>query len=162
MFLLTTFYLFLKCWYIYIYIYILFFKDMSWNVNFDCFVSGLLSSNCKWFYNQKWIYIKVGKHNWYKASEHLISPVGWGWEYTDCISAKGVKPHPNKCPDNDSKHSDGEAPVLKLLVITPRSTLLGVVVPVRVPSMGQIELFNHLVYLKPFNYVLKKMNSASF
>ena len=27
----------------------------------------------------------------------------------------------------------------------------GVVIPVRVPSMGKIELFNHLLYLKPFN-----------
>ena len=26
-------------------------------------------------------------------------------------------------------------------------------VPVRVPSMDQIELFNHLLYWKPFNYV---------
>ena len=30
---------------------------------------------------------------------------------------------------------------------------LSVVVPVRVPSMGQIELFNHLLYLKPFKCV---------
>ena len=29
----------------------------------------------------------------------------------------------------------------------------GVVVPVRVLSMSQIELFNHLFYLKPFNCV---------
>ena len=28
-----------------------------------------------------------------------------------------------------------------------------VVVPVQVPSMGQIELFNYLLYLKPFNCV---------
>ena len=27
------------------------------------------------------------------------------------------------------------------------------VVPVRVPSRYQMELFNHLLYMKPFNYV---------
>ena len=30
-----------------------------------------------------------------------------------------------------------------------------VVLPIRVPSIGQIKLFNHLLYLKPFNYVQK-------
>ena len=30
-----------------------------------------------------------------------------------------------------------------------------VIVPIRVLSMGQIELFNHLLFLKPFNCVLK-------
>ena len=40
--------------------------------------------------------------------------------------------------------------------ITPSLPLLlqpGMLVPVRVPSMGQIELFNHLLYLNPFNCV---------
>ena len=32
----------------------------------------------------------------------------------------------------------------------------GVVVPVRVTSMGQIEQFDHLLYLKVFNCVLTK------
>ena len=31
--------------------------------------------------------------------------------------------------------------------------ILYVVVPVRVPSMDQIELFNHFLYLKPFKCV---------
>ena len=30
---------------------------------------------------------------------------------------------------------------------------LGVLVPVKAPYMGQIKLLNHLLYLKPFNYV---------
>ena len=45
------------------------------------------------------------------------------------------------------------------ITITPRSTLTGVVVSVRVSSIDQIELFNYLLkiiiisYLKPFSYV---------
>ena len=35
----------------------------------------------------------------------------------------------------------------------PGPLWLRVVVLGRVPSMGQIELFNHFLYLKPFNYV---------
>ena len=34
------------------------------------------------------------------------------------------------------------------ITITPMFTLPGVVVPIRFPSMGQIELFNHLVFAK--------------
>ena len=53
---------------------------------------------------------------------------------------------------------DGEAPVLELNVIwsTPSLLLLpgllwpGLVVPVSVPSIAQIELFNPLLNLKPF------------
>ena len=36
---------------------------------------------------------------------------------------------------------------------TPAGKDTGVVVPVRVPSIGQIELFNRLLYLKQFNCV---------
>ena len=62
------------------------------------------------------------------------------------------------CPGYDT---DGETPVLELRGIgnTPLFSLLpgplwpGVVVPVRVPYMVQIELFNHLLYLKRFNCV---------
>ena len=55
--------------------------------------------------------------------------------------------------------SDGEAPVLELwgMWSIPSLPLLSdslwprMILPVRVLSMGQIELFNHLLYLKPFN-----------
>ena len=40
-----------------------------------------------------------------------------------------------------------------IISITPRSTLTRVAVPIKVLSVGQIEIFNHLLYLKPFNYV---------
>ena len=68
---------------------------------------------------------------------------------------RGIKPPPNECLGY------GKAPVLELwgmwstlsLPLLPGSLLPGVVVPVRVLSMGQIELFNHLLYLKPFNCV---------
>ena len=57
--------------------------------------------------------------------------------------------------------SEGEIPVLEFLgmLSTPSLPLLpgslwpGVVIPVWVPSIGQIELFNHFLYLKPFNRV---------
>ena len=58
----------------------------------------------------------------------------------------------HKCPGYDTKLSDGEVPVLELWGMWNIPSLKpGVVIPVRVPSMGQIELFNHLQYLKPFN-----------
>ena len=40
-------------------------------------------------------------------------PVGWGWdvEYTDCILCGEVRP-PNECPGYDTKHSDGDVPVM--------------------------------------------------
>ena len=37
--------------------------------------------------------------------------------------------------------------------ITPRFTQTGVVVPVKDSSMDQIELLNHLLYLKQFDWV---------
>ena len=71
-------------------------------------------------------------------------------EYTACIYAEGLD-CPNDCPRYDTKPSDGEVTV-KLEVWGMRSTpsllLLqcplwsGVVAPDRVPSMGQIELFD--------------------
>ena len=33
-------------------------------------------------------------------------------EYTDCTSAKGVRPCPNMCPGHDTKQSDSEVPVM--------------------------------------------------
>ena len=57
-------------------------------------------------------------------------------------------------PGYEPKPSDGEASVLELcatqLISGPLKPKL--VVSVGVPSMGQIELFNHLLYVKPFNY----------
>ena len=78
-------------------------------------------------------------------------------EYADCIFVRHLLP--NKCPGYDTKPSDGEVPVLELWGIgrTPSFSLLSnplwprVVVPVRVPSLSQIGLFNHLLYLKSFH-----------
>ena len=66
-------------------------------------------------------------------------------EYADCTSAT---PSPNECPGYCTKPSDGEAPVLELwrMWSNPLLPLLsgplwpGVVVPVRAPSMGQIDV----------------------
>ena len=71
----------------------------------------------------------------------------------------GVRPHltQNKCPAYDTKPSDGEALVLEFGGIWSTLSLPllwpGVIVPFWVPSMDQIELFNYLQHLKPFNCV---------
>ena len=39
------------------------------------------------------------------------------------------------------------------LSLLPGPLWLGMIVPVKVTSLGQTELFNHLLYWKPFNYV---------
>ena len=63
------------------------------------------------------------------------------------------------CPWYDSKLCEGEDPLLNLLGrwcthwLPLLSGPLWTGIPVRVPSMGQIELFNHLLYLKAFNSV---------
>ena len=48
----------------------------------------------------------------------------------------------NKETETDTKQSDSEVPVMELG---------GIIHSVRAPSMGQIELFNHLLYWKPFD-----------
>ena len=63
-------------------------------------------------------------------------------------------------PGYDIKPSDTEVTFLDLwgmwstpsLSLLPDPLLPKVVVPGRVPSVGQVELFNHLLYLKPFNF----------
>ena len=67
----------------------------------------------------------------------------------------------NKHPGYATKPSNGEAPVLELWGMWSTSLLplhsgqlwFKVIEPVRVQSMGQIELFNNLLYLKPSNCV---------
>ena len=71
----------------------------------------------------------------------------------------GVKLPFCECPVYDTKLSDGEASVLELwwMWSTPSLPLHsvplwpGVIILVRVPSMGLMEIFNHLLYLEPFN-----------
>ena len=65
------------------------------------------------------------------------------------------------CLGYDTKASDGETPVLKLwgmwstplLPLTSGSLWSEVVIPVRVPSMGQMEISNHFLYLQSFKCV---------
>ena len=72
-------------------------------------------------------------------------------EYTNCISAEGVRPapSPNECSEYDTKQSDGEVPAMlelwgmqsALSLPSPLGPLWpGGVAPDRVLSMGQIEL----------------------
>ena len=69
------------------------------------------------------------------------------------MSAEGEDPLPNVCPTYDTKQVvDSEAPVLEhlgmwstpSLPLHPGSLWSGLVLPVRIPSMGQMEAFNHL------------------
>ena len=71
-------------------------------------------------------------------------------EYTDCISAEGLDSS-NECPGYDTKKSDSDASVMlefwgmriiPSLPLLPGPLWPGVVVPERVLSMVQIELFD--------------------
>ena len=75
-------------------------------------------------------------------------------EYTNCISVEGQVSF-NECPGYDTKQSDNEAPVMLelwgLWSFKSSPSLLGplwsgVVAPDRVISMGQIELFDIIIY----------------
>ena len=71
----------------------------------------------------------------------------------------------NVCPKYNTKPSDGEAAVLELwemwrtpsLALLPGPLWTWVLVPVTVPDMSQIELFNHQQYLKLFKCVQIKL-----
>ena len=95
---------------------------------------------------------------------HVI-PVGLGRRICQLILCRRAKTpttsnnnnNNNECPAYNTKLQ----PVLMLwgmwsafsLPLLPDPLWFKVVVPVRVPSMGQLELFHHLLYLKSFNYV---------
>ena len=81
--------------------------------------------------------------------EHVYSPVGGAVEYS------------NQCPGYNTKPSDGKAPVFEFwgvwstpsLPLIPRPPWPEMAVPFRSPSMGQIELFNHLTVHKQITNV---------
>ena len=82
----------------------------------------------------------------------LCSPYAGSVEYTDWISAEGVRPPPrNQYRGYDIKQSDGEVPVMlelwgmrstPFITIAPWPFWPGVVAHDRVLSMGQIELLD--------------------
>ena len=69
-------------------------------------------------------------------------------EYTDCISAEGVRSRSNECLWYDIKQSDCETPALEIRECTPLVPLppvpvwAGVLVPDRVLYLSQIEMFD--------------------
>ena len=81
-------------------------------------------------------------------------------EYMDYVSAEEIRslPTSNECPEYHTKLHLMVTLVLELWAMRSTSSLPllpgpfwpRVVVLVRVSSMGQIEQFNHLLYLKPF------------
>ena len=83
--------------------------------------------------------------------------LGWGAVEYLLHLCRGIR-HSTKCPRYDIKQSDGEVLVVELwgmwsissLSFPPASLGPKVVVPIRVPSVHQIKLFNHLPSLKKF------------
>ena len=71
---------------------------------------------------------------------------------TQTVSLRGKSPPQNECAGYDTKLSDIEAPVLELkrvrsipsVPLLPGSLYTAVVASDRIPSKGQIELFNYL------------------
>ena len=91
---------------------------------------------------------------------YCASPVVWCCRIHWLYLCGEVRPASNKCPGYDSNQwwwdsSSGALGMWSstLLLLLPGLLWPGTVVPVKVPSMGQIELFNHLQYLKPFKCV---------
>ena len=77
-------------------------------------------------------------------------------EYTDCISTEGYD-SPSECPWYNIKQSDGETAVIlqlwemlntPLLPLLPDPVRPRMVASNRFPSIGQIELFDHLIVCK--------------
>ena len=95
----------------------------------------------------------------------IYCPVAWGFRIHWQHLYREIRPCLKECPVYDTKQYDGESPErLELretektfIAITPRSTLVEVVVLDRVLSIGQIELFginwgktNYLYYIDLF------------
>ena len=94
--------------------------------------------------------------------QHECSAVTWSDRIHRLYLCRSVSPF-NECPGYDTKLSDSEASDIELwgmrstspLLLLPGPPCLGVEVHVRALTMGQIELFSYLLYLKPFLTVLK-------
>ena len=84
----------------------------------------------------------------------LYSPISWDCWICQLYLCKGVR-LPNECSKYDTEPSDGEVPVLELwgmwstpsLSLFPGPLRTRVVVPIRVPSVGHIELLNNFLML---------------
>ena len=92
----------------------------------------------------------------------LSSQLRWSSKLRQLHRCREVRPLPIEYPGYDTKVSDGDASLLELCGMwsTPSLPLLldllgadVVVSSLRVSSMDQIEIYNHLLYLKPFNCV---------
>ena len=116
--------------------------SLSLSLNPSVYLSLYLSLIYIYIYTYIYIYIYI--------LSHLAGVV----EYADCFSAEDI---PNECPGYDSETYDRDIIFLEFLGMSssPSLPLLSDSVwpIVRVLSMGQIEIFNHLSYLKPFNCV---------
>ena len=101
--------------------------------------------------------------------EQVLSALGlgvWGCRMVPTASLQRNKiSHPKGFPGYDTKRYDSEALFLELsgkwsilsLPLLPGPLSPEVTVPVRVLFKGEMELYNHLIYLKPFNCVQVKL-----
>ena len=99
---------------------------------------------------------------WPNFSIYYSCSVSWDSQIFRLHLSGEVRTHsPKECPGYDIKPSDSEAQVLELwklwstlsLLLLSGPLWLEVTVPLWVPSIVQIELLNHLLYLKQFNGV---------
>ena len=100
--------------------------------------------------------IKLPNTDWQTVNQ----PVGWGCRIHRLDFCRRVTLTPNECPGcgtklhlmvrlQSSSFGKYDIPLPNLLLLGPLWTEL--VVPIRLSSIGQRELFCHLPYLKPFN-----------
>ena len=92
---------------------------------------------------------------------YLSSLVGRGCRIHRLYHCRGVRPPPNECSLDDTKHSDDDVPSLEALQnveyslslpLLPCSLLPGLVAPDRVLSVCQIELFDIQILCKLITY----------
>ena len=48
----------------------------------------------------------------FQTTNYMVAQLAGAVEYTNCTSTEGQEPPPNKCPEYDTKQSDGEVPVM--------------------------------------------------
>ena len=90
------------------------------------------------------------------SSQSKNCPVGWGCRIHWLLLCRGVRPPPHECLGYDTKHSDGEVPVVLVLWgmrSTPSLPLLpgplwpGVVAPDGLNRTNSILMLNWIVWL---------------
>ena len=108
--------------------------------------------SCQWFlFRSIWVCPEISHAKYICRNSHIPSIIGhvvWGYKIHPLYLCKGVR-----SPSQRTSKSLGECRVLISCHCFPDAVWIGMVVPVWVPSMGQIVLFSHLLYKQLFNCV---------